>query len=121
MTENRLALSLFFLFALSAAYLFSVNERGLDPDQGKSWWSLAFTRPPESRDLGFTIANHTKDRVFHYTVNSDQGVLATGELSIEPGQSIEYTPNLSTSFPISGRVTITVTHEAKDETIYRSL
>lgn len=119
MTEKRLLISLFFLFALSAVYLFSVNERGLDPNQGKDWWSLAFAEPEKSDSLVFSISNHTADPVFHYTIIRENAVLAEGELSISPGQSATHDPSLPGSE--SGRITITVSHAGRQEVIYRNL
>lgn len=120
MTDKRLLASLFFLFALSAAYLFSVNERGLDPDQNKNWWSLAFSQPEDEQSLAFVIANHTPESRFQYVVRSETETLATGELSIDPGQRLEYQPSLADPLP-TGRITITVSHAGQNETIYRSL
>lgn len=120
MTEKRLVVSLFFLFALSAAYLFSVNERGLDPDQGKDWWSLAFAVPETPDDLSFIITNHTATSDFRYAVSVDSQTLAEGTLSVTPKTDLAYIPTIS-SMPQSGRITITVSHDGKEETIYRSL
>jgi hypothetical protein len=120
MIEKRLILSLFFLFAISVAYLFSVNERGLDPNQGKDWWSLAFSRPEDVRSLAFTITNHTHETAFRYSVTREGGaVLTEGTLTIEPGTAIEHTPVESETG--TGRITITVTHDGREETIYRQL
>ncbi|MFZ1627010.1 MAG: hypothetical protein WAT81_04370 [Candidatus Moraniibacteriota bacterium] len=120
MTEKLLAASLFVLFALSAAYLFSVNERGLDPDQGKNWWSIAFAAPGTETDLAFTVSNHTATNRFVYTISAEGKIIAEGELSVEPGTNMTHVPTIN-FMPQSGRITITVTHDAKEETIYRSL
>lgn len=120
MTGKTLAISLFILFALSAAYLFSVNERGLDPDTGKNWWSVSFVEPQKADSLVFVISNHTATNQFRYTVTADDKTLAEGEIRVEPGNDMTYVPTVNSS-PKSGRVTITVTHEEKEETIYRSL
>lgn len=120
MTEKRLAISLFILFALSAAYLFAVNERGLDPDQEKNWWSLSFAEPANESSLVFIISNHTATDRFHYAISNDGNVLIEGELSIEPGNDFTQVPS-AVIRPTAGRVTITVTHEGREETIYRSL
>lgn len=119
MTEKRLLASLFFLFAVSAAFLFYVNERGLDPDQGKDWWSLSFTAPREDRSFVFTIANHTQNTTFQYTIDHNGDLLTEGILSVGAGQSIDYDPRLSKV--TTGRITITVSHDGRDEHIYRSL
>lgn len=120
MTEKRLLFSLFILFALSAAYLFSVNERGLDPDHDKSWWSLAFASPQTRGDLSFVIANHTATDRFQYSISVEGQTSVTSELVVDPGNSMTHTPSLET-WPQTGRITITVTHEGQDESIYLSL
>lgn len=120
MTGKSLFFSLLVLFTLSAAYLFSVNERGLDPDTGKSWWSIAFAEPQKESSLVFIVSNHTATDQFRYTVSADDKTLAEGEIQIEPGNDMTYVPTVN-FMPQSGRITITVTHEAKEETIYRSL
>lgn len=120
MTGKTLAISLFVLFALSAAYLFSVNKRGLDPDTGKSWWSVSFAEPQKAESLVFIISNHTATDQFRYTVSTDDKILAEGEIRVEPGNDMTYVPTVN-FMPQAGRITITVTHEDKEETIYRSL
>ena len=120
MTEKRLLISLFVLFALSAAYLFSVNERGLDPDAGKDWWSLAFAAPETADNLAFVVSNHTATDQFSYSISADGKTLAEGELSATPGMDFTHIPPTVT-LPVSGRVTITVTHDGHAKSIYRSL
>lgn len=120
MTGKSLAFSLFVLFALSAAYLFSVNERGLDPDTGKNWWSLSFAEPAKETSLVFIVSNHTATNQFRYTVSTEGNTLTEGELSVEPGNDMTHVPAVS-ALPESGRITITVTHDGREETIYRSL
>lgn len=120
MTEKRLFFALLALFALSAAYLFSVNERGLDPDAGKDWWSVSFAEPGKESSLVFIVSNHTDTESFRYTVSAENQMLDTGEFSVERGNDMTRVPAV-TSLPESGRITITVTHEGKEEIIYRSL
>ncbi len=119
MTEKRLALSLFFLFALSAAYLIAVNLRGTDPN-GKNWWNLSFTEPTVAASFSFTVANYTNDATFRYTVTQESITLDSGEFSVPSGLSQNIEPNLK-SEPVSGRITVTVQHLGKEQTIYRSL
>lgn len=120
MTGKSLFFSLFVLFALSAAYLFSVNERRLDPDTGKSWWSIAFLDPKKESSLSFVISNHTATDQFRYIISTDDKTLAEGEIKVEPKNNMTYVPTVDSSLE-SGRITITVTHEDREETIYRSL
>lgn len=120
MTGKSLAFSLFVLFALSAAYLFSVNERGLDPDTGKNWWSVAFAEPAKETSLVFIISNHTTTDEFRYVISADDKTLADGVIRTEPGTDMTHVPTIN-FMPQSGRITITVTHEGRQEMIYRSL
>ena len=120
MTEKHLIFGLFVLFALSAAYLFAVNERGLDPNQGKNWWSLSFAEPKNQSSLVFVVSNHTATADFRYTVSADGQTLAEGTFVVEPGNDMTQVPSVQ-FMPASGRITITVSHEGKDETIYRAL
>jgi hypothetical protein len=120
MTEKRLLVSLFVLFVASAAVLFAMNERGLDPHRGKAWWSLAFVAPAKTDDFSFVITNHTTTDRFRFSLSVENEILSEGELTVEPGTDFAHTPPLLFQ-PTSGRVTITVSHEGRDETIYRSL
>jgi hypothetical protein len=120
MTGKSLAVSLLVLFALSAAYLFSVNERGLNPDTGKTWWSISFAEPTKDTSLPFVVSNHTATDQFRYTVSANEQTLAEGEITVKPGGDVTYVPSVN-FMSQSGRITITVTHEAQEETIYRSL
>ncbi|QQR79046.1 MAG: hypothetical protein IPJ68_02115 [Candidatus Moraniibacteriota bacterium] len=120
MTEKRLIFGLIVLFALSAAYLFSVNERGLDPNTGKNWWSLSFAEPKNAASLDFVVSNHTTTADFRYTISADDQTLATGVFVVEPGNDMTHVPSIP-FMPVSGRITITVSHDGRDETIYRSL
>ncbi len=120
MTEKRLWLSLFFLFSLTTGYLFLMNERGLDPNREKNWWSLSFAEPREETSLVFVVSNHTASNIFRYTISSDGRMLTEGELSVAPGTDFTHAPTVDFP-PQSDRITITVSHEGRDETIYRSL
>ena len=120
MTGKSLAISLFVLFALSAAYLFSVNERGLDPNQGKNWWSVSFAEPTKDTSFAFVISNHTATNQFRYTVSAREQILVEGEVTVESGDHVTHVPSVN-FMPTSGRIMITVTHEDRAETIYRSL
>lgn len=117
MSEKRLLIGLFVLFAISSAFLIAQNIRGIDPD-GKNWWSLAFTEPTNERSLSFTIINHTENPSFQYTVTRGTEILDAGEFSIPTGTSQSYSPKGEIT---PGRTTITVTHDDTEETIYRSL
>ena len=119
MMEKRLLISLFFLFALSSVFLIGKNIHGLDPT-GKNWWSLAFTEPTNAASFEFTVTNYTDDPSFRYTVTRESVVLDSGEFSVQPGTSRNNAPKFPIE-PATGRITITVSHDENDETIYREL
>lgn len=120
MTEKRLFLAILALFVLSSLYLFSVNERGLDPNRGKNWWSVSFAEPKNESSLALVVSNHTDSVDFQYTVRTEDALLDQGTFAVPRGSDMTRVPAVR-GLPESGRVTITVTHEGKEEIIYRSL
>jgi hypothetical protein len=97
-----------------------MNERGLDPNQDKNWWSLSFAEPVKETSLVFVISNHTTTDRFRYTISADKKTLAEGEIKVEPGADMTHVPSMN-FMPQSGRITITVSHDGREETINRSL
>ena len=106
-----------FLFACSALFLFWQNERELDPDRNKSWWTLSFAAPQTSTDLSFTIMNHSDQTEFRYEVTASKEVLATETFSVDRGAELTITPAL-TAEP-DKRTTVTVSTEKGKKEIYR--
>lgn len=92
------------LIFFATAFLFMKNDRELDPNYQKNWWTLAFSRLPASSDLSFIITNHTKTDRFTYTLKNDTSTLETKEVSIPQGTSRiiqpEYSPQESDSMEI---------------------
>lgn len=119
MTEKRLFLSLFVVFFASVALLFWLNDRGLDPDQGKSWWSLAFKEPEMTQSLRFIVINHTDDSSFRYRIDADGTVLSEGEFTLERSATQHEAPRVEVT--PGKRYTITVIHGSDTKTIYHSL
>lgn len=114
--KNLIAFSCL-LFACSALFLFWQNERELDPDRNKSWWTLSFAVPQTSTDLSFTIMNHSDQTEFRYEVTASKEVLATETFSVKRGTELTITPPL-TAEP-DKRTTITVSTEKGKKEIYR--
>ncbi len=75
------------LIFFATAFLFMKNDRELDPNYQKNWWTLAFSRLPASSDLSFIITNHTKTDRFTYTLKNNTVTLETKEISIPQGTS----------------------------------
>lgn len=105
------------LFASSALFLFWQNERELDPERGKSWWTLSFAAPQASADLSFTVVNHSDQTEFRYEVTASKEVLATETFSVKRGTELTITPPL-TAEP-DKRTTVTVSTEKEKKEIYR--
>lgn len=75
------------LVFFAAAYLFMKNDRELDPDYQKNWWTLSFATLPVSEDLRFIITNHTKTESFTYTVRDGSDTLETKKIDVPKGTS----------------------------------
>lgn len=73
------------LIFFAAAYLFMKNDRELDPDYQKNWWTLSFATLPIPENLEFMITNHTKTERFTYTVTIGSDTVETGEVSVPQG------------------------------------
>ncbi len=85
------------LLFLSAAFLFMKNDRELDPDYRKNWWTLAFAAPADASDSRFIIVNHTPSSSFTYELRGSEGLIETHVVSIpvrteriiEPAAAVE--------------------------------
>lgn len=80
------ALIIIGLLFLSAAFLFMKNDRELDPDYRKNWWTLAFVAPADVSDSRFIIVNHTTSSSFTYELRND-GVLVETHIVSIPAQT----------------------------------
>ena len=70
------------LLFLSAAFLFMKNDRELDPDYRKSWWTLAFAAPADADDSRFIIVNHAGSSSFTYVLGNDDTPIETHIVSV---------------------------------------
>lgn len=65
------------LIFLSGAYLFMKNNRELDPDYQKNWWTLSFSDPKSPSSMDFVIVNHTSSESFTYERIRGKEILET--------------------------------------------
>lgn len=117
MTQKSLIIIFIILFAASTCFLFWRNESELDPNQGKSWWTLSFATPGQPVSLTFTIDNHSDTNRFEYEIVADKQSLMKEALIVTKGNSITITPDISTTPDI--RTTIIVTTGTEKKEIYR--
>ncbi len=75
------------LIFFAVAFLFMKNDRELDPNYQKNWWTLAFATLPAPSNLSFIITNHTNTESFTYTVKNDSALLETQEIHVPRGAS----------------------------------
>lgn len=117
MTQKSLVIIFVFLLAISTCFLFWRNESELDPNQGKSWWTLSFATPEEPSSLAFTIDNHSNTNRFEYEIVANKQSLMKEALIVTKGNSITITPDISATPDI--RTTIIVTAGIEKKEIYR--
>src|SRR3990167_5730764 len=117
MAQRSLILIFIVLFVASAFFLFWKNERELDPDQGKSWWTLAFAIPEESKSLSFIVENHSDQMAFEYEIMADKLLLARNSFVVQRGEKVVIAPPLTAQTSERTKVTITLGTEKKE--IYR--
>jgi len=105
------------LFIASTAFLFWQNERELDPDQGKSWWTLAFAAPEKPENLSFVIENHSNQANFQYEITDDKTPVAKDAFVVKRGETMIITPSLTAKADVRTKITVTLGTEKKE--IYR--
>ncbi|MFZ3031946.1 MAG: VCBS domain-containing protein [Candidatus Moraniibacteriota bacterium] len=116
-SEKCLILIFCLLFVSSSLFLFWKNERELDPNQGKSWWTLSFATPENPQNLDFTLENHGTETQFRYQVSQNKNVLKEAMVTIERGATQTVTLDITGS--TDARTIITVTTETEKKEIYR--
>ncbi len=80
------------LIFFAVAFLFMKNDRELDPNYQKNWWTLAFASLPAPSNLSFIITNHTNTESFTYTIKNDSTLLETQEIRVPRGTSLVIQP-----------------------------
>lgn len=117
LSEKCLVLIFCLLFVSSSLFLFWKNERELDPDQGKSWWTVSFATPENREDLTFTIENHSAQTSFHYRIVQNKNTLKEAEVEVSPGTKQRVTTDIVS--PADTRTSIIVTTGTEKKEIYR--
>lgn len=117
MSQKTLITIFFILFIASALFLFWQNERELDPNYNKSWWTLAFTNPQESDNLSFIVENHSDQNNFRYQIIANKETLAEETLEIKRGEKKTIFLSLTAIPDIRTSVIVTTGKEQKE--IYR--
>ncbi|MFZ2300156.1 MAG: hypothetical protein WAW00_03415 [Candidatus Moraniibacteriota bacterium] len=115
--QKYLILVFLALFVAGSAFLFWQNERELDPDRGKSWWTLSFANPQTQDDLLFTVENHSDQVSFRYEITVGKEMLAQDVFSVQRGETLTITPPLAADPDV--RTTIIVTAGTEKKEIYR--
>ena len=115
-SEKFLILFFSLLFFSSAWFLFAQNERVLDPNQGKSWWTLSFVIPKDKNSLDFLVENHGVETNFHYQVIAGKELLTEGSFSAKRGEQTTVSPTMT---PSDTRTSIVVSLGTEKKEIYR--
>lgn len=117
MSQKHLILISLALFAAGAAFLFWQNERELDPDRGKDWWTLSFAIPSSPGSLAFTVENHSDQTDFRYEIIVDRQTLSEETFELKRGATTTIAPELG-AHP-DARTSVTVTAGMEKKEIYR--
>lgn len=104
-------------FVVSVGFLFWQNERELDPDRNKHWWTLSFEAPSHSRSLAFMIENHSDTTEFQYSIVADGITLTTSTLEVRRGDTKVITPPFEAQSGTRTRIIVSTNTENKE--IYR--
>lgn len=117
MSQRFLILISSLLFAASVSFLFWQNERELDPEHGKSWWTLSFVMPGNLESLDFTVENHSHNTEFRYAIVTDNEILTEAVFEVPRGETITLTPSALITSDTRTRVIVTTLNQKKE--IYR--
>ena len=114
--NKKIIFSFLALFLLSAVYLSYAEQRQIDPNSGKNWWTLSFANP-KSNDLSFTIENHSDKSSFHWQVMDEKDVMSEGDVSVIRGAQKDIAvPTESIS---DKKITIRVSAGSEKKDIYK--
>lgn len=114
MSQKTLITIFFILFIASTMFLFWKNERELDPNYNKSWWTLSFASPQEQTNLSFTIENHSDQNNFRYQIIANKEIIAEETLEIKRGETKTVFPSLTATPDIRTSVIVTTGKEQKE-------
>lgn len=117
MKQKKLIFIASSFFFLSAFFLFHQNDRGLDPDLGKNWWTLAFSSLDQNEKIDFIIENHSDKNEFSYEVSVGKEVILEDTFTAKSKEkTIVRIPSIKQQ---SERVRITVTDGTEKKEIYK--
>lgn len=114
MPQKYLITSIILLFVVSATFLFWQNNRELDPDQGKNWWTLAFASPQESKNLSFIVENHSNQTEFQYEITANKTLVTKDNFVVQRGEKLTVTPSIATTSDERIKITVTLGKEKKE-------
>ncbi len=121
LSEKHFILVFILLFTFCAAFLFWQNERELDPDRDKSWWTLSFADPKNPTSLAFTVENHTQESEFTYYIThhalEDIETSYQEAFTVAPGETKTIIPTITTTD--NEKTIITVGTGTETKQIYR--
>jgi len=117
MSQNKLILIALLFFFVSVTLLFWKNDRGLNPDLGKNWWTLSFVSPNQNEKLDFLIENHSDKNEFSYEVRVGKELIMKNVFIAKSKEKT--TVRIPSIKPQSERVQITVTAGTEKKEIYR--
>ena len=117
MSEKLLITAFVLLFSVSALYLFWQNDRELDPNRDKSWWTLSFSSPAETASLAFSIENWSNQEIFEYEISQEKASLHKESVTVKRGEKKDISP--AQSAEPGSRTAITVTAGKEKKVIYR--
>jgi hypothetical protein len=86
MQQKKIIIFVAILFLASSAWLFRVNNKLLDLNDGKNWFAIYFINP-KSADLDFAVDNHSDNAVFRYEVFNGNVKISEGEIVVNKGAS----------------------------------
>lgn len=105
------------LIFFAVAFLFMKNDRELDPNYQKNWWTLAFATLPAPSNLSFIITNHTNTESFTYTIKNDSTLLETQEIRVPRGASLIIQPEYikeGSDIPVRQEISAWPTNDSKN-------
>lgn len=116
MQQRNIIIFLLVIFIASSAWLFRASNQFTDPNIGKNWWAISFS-DPTSKNINFTIENHSEKTDFHWAVLGAQK-LKEGDEEIAKGE----TKNISVDDDFdSERITVEVILGDESKKIYKNL
>lgn len=114
--KKILSISLAFFF-LSTLFLFGQNQRGLDPDEEKNWWVLAFVSLDQDEKIDFFVENHSDKKDFSYEVSVGKEIILKDTFTAKfKEKTIVRIPSIKQQ---PERVRIMVTDGTETKEIYR--